>query len=57
MQSRKIPCWNIAWKITVGLLPFYIKTDFQNATDETPNVTDVTQSLFHIYKAQLCRIA
>ena len=56
MQSRKIPCWNIAWKITVGLLPFCIKTDFQNATDETPNVTDVTQSLFHIYKAQLCRI-
>lgn len=42
MQPRKIPYWDTAWKLAMGLFPFHITTGFQNVTNETPDVTDVT---------------
>lgn len=38
----------------MDLFPSYITTGFQSATNETAERADVTPSLAHIHKAQLC---
>lgn len=60
MQPREIPCWNIARKPTMGLFPpFHITTGFPNATNETPEETDVTYAYFTFTKpsfAAQCKV-